>query len=270
MTLTGCLFTFGSAHSALNEENIQINNGLISVSLNQAPLAEVLQIIANQTKIHIDLGASTDRPVTKKFSNIPFEEGLKRLLRPYNHVIVYRNTASSSPIERIEKIVILDKSKDGGQAVGIANSNKVGTQIPPSAPPSGQTEPEPEKTLEFYAQQLKTEDLAVRMQSAIEMGRKYQIKALDYLEEVLINDTSPEVRMAVAKTIGNMKDEETIPALAKGLLDPDDGVRTAALTALGYIRTPAVLPVLRTALDDTNQDIRDKAASQIDQIEKAQ
>jgi HEAT repeat protein len=68
----------------------------------------------------------------------------------------------------------------------------------------------------------------------------------------------------VAELCGEMKLEDSVPALARRLTHNDERVRRAATSALARIGSPATLEPLRKALQDTSPQVRLQAAAGID------
>jgi HEAT repeat protein len=80
-----------------------------------------------------------------------------------------------------------------------------------------------------------------RAEAAAELGRHGAVRArdvkdaLDPLREALKNDTSPDVRRAAAKALGDINPDAaaTVPALTEALKDKSPVVKMAAARALG-------------------------------------
>lgn len=252
---------------------IRVENGMLTLFVKETPLIDILDKLSDQTGMGYEIYTDTGRKITANYSNIPLDEGLKRLLSPSNLIIVYSAKKIASKIVNIKKIIVYDQSgsssderikrETSGSGNGRDEDRRTGTN----------PNKKPEKTngiksLEAYAEQLNDADSDIREEAVIDMADEYEEAALIYLEQALVLDGDDEVRIAAAEEIGELESEEGIEILAKGLNDPDEDVREAVVDALGEIRGEKALPVLHKALKDRNKDIREAAAELIEEIEE--
>ena len=101
---------------------------VISLSVTDKPLDEALEDISRKTGYRFNLnGQWQDHPVSATFTDLPLEQGLKRLLRSLNHTIIWE-------ANRTVTIVVYGKAESG----------KTGA-VSFSAPPN----PEPEEAEVF-------------------------------------------------------------------------------------------------------------------------
>jgi hypothetical protein len=91
---------------------VRYQDGLLSVKVHQLPLTILLQEISRLSGIDISIDPSIVQQVSLEFDNLPMEEGLKRLLRSHNIVLVYRDPSAASPSKTgIEKAIVLPAGK---------------------------------------------------------------------------------------------------------------------------------------------------------------
>jgi len=76
----------------------------------------------------------------------------------------------------------------------------------------------------------------------------------------LLSDRDDGLRMACARSLGQLRAEAAVPALVKILDDPDATVRIAVMDALGEIRDPAANPAVLEQLQDDRWQVRAAAA----------
>jgi HEAT repeat protein len=111
----------------------------------------------------------------------------------------------------------------------------------------------------------------VRREAAFALGEAISKTAVPALIQTLQTDKKPSVRAAAAIALGNIADERALQPLANVLLLPqtkknnrvvDEFVRRSAAKSLGQIRRKEAVPALITALRDTNNaaDIRRESA----------
>ncbi len=246
---------------------------MLTLFVKETPLIDILDKLSDQTGMGYEIHVDTGRKVTANYTNIPLDEGLKRLLSPANLIIVYSAKKISSKVVNIKKIIVYDQSGRGSDqrikrkisesGKGRDEDRKTGTN-----PNNKPEKTDAIKSLESYAEQLNDADSDIREEAVIDMADEYEEAALIYLEQALLLDGDDEVRAVAAEVIGELESEEGIKILAKGLNDPDEDVREAVVDALGEIGGENTLPVLHKALKDRNKDIRETVAELIEEIEE--
>jgi HEAT repeat protein len=83
----------------------------------------------------------------------------------------------------------------------------------------------------------------------------------------MLSDTTPSLREAAARALGDRAAAAAVPALITALADPDRRVRSRAAEALGDIADEAAVPALgQTLTSDTNRDVAEQAARALGDI----
>jgi HEAT repeat protein len=271
--LRGTLCLAQEAAGPPRELNIKIHDGLMTVSIKDASLIQVLQEIQEQSGIEFEIGAESDRKISAEFSDVPMEEGLKRLLNPVSHSIVYNSVKDTPQKTEIKKVVICDQSKGSipQQRGGVSRSLVPGKRPagPAAVPARKPVAADTDKSLGAYGRQLDDADPDVRESAISDMADEYKEASLIYLEKSLVQDGNRDVRMSAAEAIGDLESKAGIGSLTKGLNDPDEEVREAVVDALGTIGGKDALPALKKALQDSNENVRETAADLIQGIEEA-
>ena len=85
------------------------------------------------------------------------------------------------------------------------------------------------------------------------------------LRQLLSDDTSKQIRAAAARSLGQIKDEESISALEEALHD-EYIVKLQAVIALGLIGNKTVIPALLVQLRDAASEVRYHACNSLRQI----
>jgi hypothetical protein len=81
---------------------VTMDDGKLSVSLSEARFYDVMDAIAHQTGIQITfVGQASHVPLTESFSGLSLEDGLRRLLRGKNYLLMYAGTGAESRIARV-------------------------------------------------------------------------------------------------------------------------------------------------------------------------
>ncbi len=82
-----------------------VENGRISLEARQVPLLKVLAEMARYTDAEIFIAQSiASEPVDISLTRLPVDKALQRLLRPYDFVASFRNTASGEDRMRMVKV----------------------------------------------------------------------------------------------------------------------------------------------------------------------
>lgn len=248
---------------------IQVENGMLTASVVEIPLIDILDKLADQTGMGFEIYAEADRKVSANYSRIPLDEGLKRLVSPSSYIIIYRG--KNSPLKKadINKIIVYDNlNGDNGHRSKTQAVDRKKHKTQAAALNQTTEEADAEKSLEAYAEQLNDTDPEVREEAIGDMVDKYEDAALVYLEKALVHDGDTDVRATAAEEIGELDSAEGVTILEKGLSDPDEDVRETVVEALGEIGGKRILPLLQLALRDENEDIREAAADLIEEIEE--
>lgn len=90
-------FVFICRQHAFSASNSRIlyNNQKLSIQASNVPLKEILNEIADKTGVYIVYYGSIDTYITLTLDNVPFEKGLKRLLKDCNFSFIYKKDISS-------------------------------------------------------------------------------------------------------------------------------------------------------------------------------
>lgn len=89
---------------------------VLSMDIKDEPLKKVLERISDQHGITFVLPPSlAEEKVMIRFSDLPLEEGLSKILSPYNHIFIYREPQrpAKSSVARLEKIRIFPHQYEG-------------------------------------------------------------------------------------------------------------------------------------------------------------
>ena len=112
LLMSGCFMSLGAA-----ENSIQFTDKGMTATLKQSALQDVFENISGQREIWFRGQKSVmDRQVTVRFVDLTFDEGLKRILRGINYMIV---AAENNEVEG----VILQESGTGGTLTILAAKN---------------------------------------------------------------------------------------------------------------------------------------------------
>jgi hypothetical protein len=130
-----------SASKATNE--IFYAQKQLTAHLKEANLNEVLLAVAKVAKVEFTINkAIADRKVSVQFDKLPLEKGIRKILRPLNHSMIFNSSG------RLKKIIILESgsksiketiSEDHNSSLSIALNQQ---DFDPSLGPAGRLEEE--------------------------------------------------------------------------------------------------------------------------------
>src|SRR5262249_51618106 len=160
--------------------------------------------------VAITLQGSGDKRITDSFAGVSLEDGIQRLARGCNVVLMYSGPGDG----RLAEMHVYDArvSDTGSASLQAADSN-------PSA-----------------VVDVKEERRAAQLQALRDLTQKAnerQPEAVTRLIEMLERDEDPVVRQSAANSLGAIPGPETAQALTTALGDEDASVRAGVLSSLG-------------------------------------
>ena len=135
-------------HSTCQAGVIEIHGDKLSLQAVRTPLHELMQQLSINYSITVRMDPEIDPLITMTFKNRDLEEGLQALLKPRNHVLIWKSTAAegSSPRYALSEIHIF-KPGQKERMVDIeqsAEKKASETRVEPEATPEADTETVPE------------------------------------------------------------------------------------------------------------------------------
>jgi hypothetical protein len=132
------ILAFGSLEARDRQMTIVYDRGLLSVSLENAELQKVLEIVAEKTGIFVKSPEDLEESVTIQFDRLPLEKGVHQILKDISHVLVFSPSDKKDEPEILSGIFILaEKMKSTGAP-----------RIAPSATLRSKSREEPEENQE--------------------------------------------------------------------------------------------------------------------------
>ncbi len=114
---------------------IEIKNNRLNVDAIQVPLQDLLKKMASDNDIAVRMDPAINPMITISFRDRDLEDGLKSILKPHNHVLLWKKSLSpqgnsSTPAYRLDEIHIF-RQGEKGQMVDIKTpANKPPTENP--------------------------------------------------------------------------------------------------------------------------------------------
>lgn len=224
----------GGSESGSPSLILSLHGDRLSATLRQAPVGAVLADLARQTgiRVHVD-GAAATETVSAEFTNLPLDEGIKRILQGKNYALTYTD-------ETHERL--------GGPKIVAIRILPTSTEPIPSGPVSNVAiGPNPRLGISAVVQ-------------GAEIGDHSAMTSL----LSATHDADPRARRTAVKVLGDLGDESAVDALGQLLIsDSDKKVRRAATDALAEIGSPQALRALGRALKDQDLVVQRNAAEAI-------
>lgn len=108
------IFIYAPCHAF----QIEIKNNRLTVEAIQVPMQELLKQLAADYDIGVRIDPAINPPITASFKNRPLEAGLKSILKPHNHVLLWKANPHagehpSEPAHLLDEIHIFRPGEKG-------------------------------------------------------------------------------------------------------------------------------------------------------------
>jgi len=230
---------------------------LLTVNVKDMSLKELLQEVSRQSGLAIMTDASIAERMTIQFDKLPFDEGMRRIVRHQNVVLRYaqhEDEESQSAPPRLIELWILPKRNE--------NSTIQTSQVDGSQPEDpGQ---EALRSLQLRAA-LSSERPRARRKAVEALGESGDLEAIAPLR-LALDDADKGVREAAVTALANIGGDEAVESLDVAVQDEDFWVRKETVRALGKIGGERAALLLAQALTDEDEFIRDDAAEALEEL----
>ncbi|MGB7946311.1 MAG: HEAT repeat domain-containing protein [Candidatus Binatia bacterium] len=240
-------------------EEVAVEQGRLTLSVNNALLVDVLQAIGDEADIAIEVHGALSARITTSFTDIQLEEGLRQLLRGQSFAFSYAPSASDVKRSSLMAVSVLPRSRVepaatvgkvaivGGQREKLRRIRALARQKDTNA------------VTELSTLALSDPSPSVRSRAVSALAQLRNQEALAPLTWALKDQVS-SVRIQALQGIKNLKGGEAIGVLqAMVVNDPDPSVRRQAVRLLSTIRSPEVPQVLKWAVADPDAAVSREA-----------
>ena len=204
----------------------ELKGEMLSVDIKDEPLKKVLEQLSNKNGITFILPPSLgEENVMMRFSNLKLDEGLNKILGPYNRIFIYcdshnnhnNNNPPESPIARLTEVRIFPHVYEGRVKEPLM---RISEGLPQSAENTDKRtrkyeitrseEEREEESVKVWSSTLKGSDSEMKLEAIKSLTRAGNVKAVEALT-VAMKDRDPKVKREAVdalKKIGeNIKDE---------------------------------------------------------------
>jgi HEAT repeats len=254
------------AESSIQE--VTVERGRLTLSVQNALLAEVLQAIGEEAGIAIEIHGDLTERITTSFADIPLEEGLRQLLRGKSFALSYAPSAGDAQRSRLMAISVLPRSleKPAAKASKVSTVGEQREKLRRIRVLAGQQDTKAVRELSALA--LNDPNPFVRSRAISVLGRLRKPENLAPLTWAL-KDQFSSVRIQALQGIKNLKGGDAVGDLQAIMVnDPDPAVRRQAVRLLSTIGSPEVPSVLKWAVADNDAAVSREAKGAVTRWEQ--
>jgi len=226
-------------------DEVAVREGLLSVNLRGAPIADVLLAIGTQAGFEVIIRGDLSAPVTWSFTDLPLDKGIRRLLDDSSLIMVYAPSRGRAEPRPLLKVIALGAS--GNAAAGTASLTRT--------MPGNNTEVSQETVSVSLS-----DDREDRLRAVQRLAIVPDAAATKGLTLLLSQDDDPLIRQIAAIALGNVGGAHAQAALMAALQDEDGLVRERAIQALAKWGSEAVASLVKTLMEDPDPAVRRQAA----------
>ena len=233
----------GTDHDFSAVIDVAVSGVELTVDVQNAPLAQVLQIIGERACIDVTLHGDFSTPVTQSFVGLPLEEGIRRLARGHSVAVTYGTSTDESGQSMLTGVWVIGKSSPGAGAASDSS---------PSSPKAEQAD---SRVAEATESQLAPR-IGEIQRLADDAGRGGEA-ALARLTDIGAQDADAALRQQAVAALGRLTSSAVEPALVAALADTDVEVRLRAVRGLRRFGTDtAVQSIAEVSLADADPQVR--------------
>jgi hypothetical protein len=213
---------------------VVVDQGRLTISVQDAPLDEVLQAVGDEAGIAIEMRGDLTASITKSFADVPLYEGIRRLLRGHSYML-------SGDVEQSRRLEISVLTSYRTETA--ARTGKVSTP----------------------------NDERGKLQRIKELAGRNDAEAIAFLSRLAGGDPSAIVRSQAIAALGRLRTEEASAPMALALTDSSAAVRIQALRGLKMLKGAAAFEQLQSIAGyDPDPVVRRQAVRLMSDIENPQ
>ena len=216
--------------------HVEVQRGAMTVDVRGVPLADLLRVVGERAALTVSIHGGDSPLVTDSFTDLPLDEGIKRLVRGNGLVLTYAPSQGRARVSVLKEVrVYLTPPQAPGPAA--ANGTK---------PPSPASRVEPKRS--------------AGLRDVRTLARQRDEASAAALTQIVAQDPDPVVRAKAVAALGKFGGTEAAMALSRALMDQDPSVRIQAARALGRVESDQVTPALAGVLtSDPDPRVRKEA-----------
>ncbi|MFQ5828837.1 MAG: HEAT repeat domain-containing protein [Candidatus Methylomirabilia bacterium] len=233
--------------------DVVVEDGLLTVDVRDVALADVLRAIGEQAGLKVSIRGDITTRVTRSFTDVPLEEGIRRLARGHSVALFHDAPQGETEAGPLTEVWVMESSP--GQAVRTrVDPRERATQLRTVRALARRRDEAAGAELSRILSQAA--DPIVRSRAAAALGQMGSAQAATALTTAL-SDQAPAVRIQAVRALRRVEGERAIQAL-RGVLtgDRDPRVRRVAARALGALSSNEARWALEAASSDPDESVR--------------
>lgn len=220
---------------------VQVRNGLVSLDVRNAPLADVIREIGEVADFETVVRGPLDMQITRFLAEMPVYEAVRQLMREINFVIIHAPGGPNAGTAQINMVRLYRPTRQ---------------QTPPPSVAAVRESVDP-----ALLAGLSADDDRTRVWAVQKLGHTGEESAITVLERVIREDENVLVRGQAAVALGRIGGNQVIPPLHVAVGDPHQTVRLQAVRALRRIGGERTAQILgEVLLLDADRRVRRTAA----------
>ncbi|MFQ5828840.1 MAG: HEAT repeat domain-containing protein [Candidatus Methylomirabilia bacterium] len=237
--------------------HVVVEDGLLTVDVRDMPLADVLRAIGEEAGLKVSIRGNITTRVTRSFTDIPLEEGIRRLARGHSVALFHSAPQAGAGAAVLTEVWVLESSP--GQTVRTrVDPRERATQLRTVRALARRRDEAAAAELARILSQAA--DPIVRSRAAAALGQVGSVQAATALTTAL-SDQAPAVRIQAVRALRRVEGERAIQALRGVLIgDRDARVRRVAARALGALSSEDARWALEAASSDPGESVRREVA----------
>lgn len=221
--------------------SVVVTDSRITLTAQNAPLADVLRTIAREAGIKVVLQGDVNGSVTESVVNAPLDELVRRLTRGHSAVLVY-DQAPNRPDAVVLTEVRVTGAASGRVSVASDGARETTPQSTTYGSLSGATADAPRHALSQLGQLALTtasrQSIADSATKLVQTLTKTGAPDVNGLRTTATTDPDPNVRLGAIQVLASLQNRESVEAVRAAIRDADPVFRSQALAVLRRLHKP--------------------------------
>jgi hypothetical protein len=213
----------------------EVRDGRLTMDVEAGSLADVLQAIANEAGIVVEVEGELGEAEPQLIDDVPLDLAIRRLVGAHSLIMLHDHGTSRRPREvrvyAVEEDPEVRRAESAQRARQAARTERRGE---PGRPGD-------------------QGDRAARVQTVRELARSDSPEAVRDLGQIVAGDPDPAIRRLAIGALAGLGEREAVDSIAGALNDEDRAVRVQAVRALHNLLSEEVAPYLAQVVETDSE-----------------